>query len=399
MTLRLLLFCLPLLLLTACEDDDECKCSPLVPELDVPATYEFIRDGVSTVAFSGQTDRLAMVDELSASLKDFSSTEAELDAQFTNPEGADPFQNPDLNASTKSIRSKVAASRDLFFADATNSAEIKADFDTWIAAQVNEVFPAQFELAAPGQPGRILDGDNTRYVDAKGREYDQLIVKSLIGALSLDQAVNNYLRPSVLDEADNREQNELAMTAEGKPYTTMEHKWDEAYGYVFGGQDDPADPLPQLGSGDALLNKYLGRVENQGGFEGIAQQIYDAFRVGRAAIVAGEYDIRDRQAELISERLSQVVAVRAIYYLDAGAERLAADPADRSGAFFHDLSEGYGFVYSLRFTRSASGQPYFTHAEVEDMLAQLDAGNGFWDVEASTLAALSDRIRIVSASL
>jgi hypothetical protein len=41
--------------------------------------------------------------------------------------------------------------------------------------------------------------------------------------------------------------------------------------------------------------------------------------------------------------------------------------------------EGYGFIFSLQFTYDASGNPYFSHAEVEAMLDELEAGNGFWD--------------------
>jgi uncharacterized protein YjaZ len=43
----------------------------------------------------------------------------------------------------------------------------------------------------------------------------------------------------VLDEADNRTNNDAKVLEEGELYTTMEHKWDEAYGYLYG---DPSIP-------------------------------------------------------------------------------------------------------------------------------------------------------------
>ena len=104
---------------------------------------------------------------------------------------------------------------------------------------------------------------------------------------------------------------------EGKSYTTMEHKWDEAYCYLFGVSSDESDPLATLGE-DAFLNKYLSRVERDSDFEGIAQQVFDAFKLGRAAIVAGDYSVRDEQANIIRELISKVIAVRAVYYLQQG---------------------------------------------------------------------------------
>ena len=42
---------------------------------------------------------------------------------------------------------------------------------------------------------------------------------------------------------------------------------------------------------------------------GIADAIYDAFKLGRAAIVAKDYTLRDEQAAIIKVELSKVVGV------------------------------------------------------------------------------------------
>ena len=53
----------------------------------------------------------------------------------------------------------------------------------------------------------------------------------------------------------------------------------------------------------------------------------------------------------------------------------------------------YGFIYSLQFTRKpGTNAPYFTKAQVDGFIAQLMAGNGFWDVTPATLDAISDTI-------
>jgi hypothetical protein len=370
------------LFFTACQDDDDTRL-----ELEVPSDYIFTRDAQSTVSFSGQTTRIRMAEELAVAMKDFDQTAEGLANIFRNTEGTMPFTDADLNASTKSIRSKVAASRDLFFTNTTASTAIRNTMDEWLTAQVTEVFPNRNEVAAVGQAGQIADGSSVRYINANGLEYNQAVAKSLIGALMYDQAVNNYLSTSVLDEGTNRDDNNMGTVVDGSPYTSMEHKWDEAFGYLFGGAQNPAKPLDDLGAGDDFLNKYLGRVEDDTDFAGIAAEVELAFRTGRAAIVAGDYAERDRQATIIKENLTKVLAVRAVYYLKQGEAALTASPANIGGAF-HDLSEGYGFVYSLRFV---AGQDTTV---VDGWISDLTnaSGNGFWGLDTTVLASIANEI-------
>ncbi|MFC0605546.1 DUF4856 domain-containing protein [Winogradskyella pulchriflava] len=368
-------------LFTSCSSDDN---SSNNNNVDAPAAYQFERNGISTVSYSGQTDRLLMGGELGSALKNSSNTEAILDGMFTNT--GNYFSNEELNNSTKDIRSKTAASTDYYSANTTESNAIKADFDGWISSQVNEVFPNWNTDASAGVAGNIEDaGGTTRYVSAKGLEYDQAFVKGLIGALTADQILNNYLSTSVLDEGDNRTNNDNNVLLEGANYTNMEHKWDEAFGYLYGTDNPVAPELNQ----DSFLNKYLLRVNSDEDFSDFAETIYDAFKLGRAAIVAKDYDLRDEQAEIIREKISEVIGIRAVYYLQAGKESLGTDYASA----FHSLSEGYGFVYSLQFTRQPNTNvPYFTRAEVQTYLDQLMAGNGFWDVTSTTLDEIAEDI-------
>ena len=388
-----LLLLLTVLVFSACDDD-----GPIGPSFEVPTTYSFQRDGNSSVSFSGQTTRIAMAEELSAGMLDFNQTELRLLEMFRNQtatgEDADPFMDPVLNTATKSISSKVAASEDFFSANTTGQAVIRQQFETWISKQTSEIFSNTTTLAAEGVAGQIADGSTTRYVNRQGLEFNQFLTKSLIGALMLDQTVNNYLSPAVLDAANNREENDAGILADGTNYTTMEHKWDEAFGYVYGAAPDPANANQTTGADDNFLNKYLGRVEGDSDFTGISQRIFDAFKTGRAAIVAGDYDERDRQAEQLREDLSMIIGIRAVYYLQQAKLGLEqAEPA--YGTAFHDLSEGYGFIFSLQFTRQPNSRdPYFTNEEVNNMLSDLldDGANGLWNVTPATLDALSNMI-------
>lgn len=370
----------------SCSNDDEITNHSVV----APETYVFERDGNSTVSFTGQTTRVLMAEDIITALMDPSKTASKIDAMFAHVEGEANFSNADLNASDKNVRSKVAASIDYFSANTTDANAIKADFDSWIKGQVDSVFPNWETDAARGVAGKIQEagGGSVRYVNAKGLEYNQAFNKGLTGALMVDQALNNYLGTAVLDEATNRADNDAGTVVSGKNYTNMEHKWDEAYGYVYGLNANAANPNLDLGA-DSFLNKYIGRVEGDTDFVGIADDIFQAFKLGRAAIVAKNYEVRDQQAEIIKEKISEIIGIRAVYYLQQAKPLLITN----TGAAFHDLSEGFGFIYSLQFTRKPNAnEPYFTKSEVDAFIATLTKNNGFWDITEAELDAMSNTI-------
>ena len=383
----LLLLTISSLLFVSCDpNEDNDPIDTPEPTL-APATYNFARDGATTVSYSGQSTRIAMGQEFVSALKDETKTEAELDAMFDHQAGSADFSDADLNASSKNIRSKTAASTDLFSSNTTDATAIKNQFDSWIAEQVSDVFPNWSSDASAGVAGKIQEagGGSTRYVNVKGVEINQAINKGLIGGLMADQMLNNYLGSAVLDAGTNTADNDAGTLADGKNYTTMEHKWDEGFGYLYGADDQEN---PTLGA-DSFLNKYLARVDGDTDFQGIATTIYDAFKLGRAAIVNKDYLTRDAQVDIIRENVSKVIAIRAVYYLQQGKANLGTDWASS----FHDLSEGFGFVYSLQFTRQpGTSSAYFSTSEVNAFITTLSSGNGFWDLTADQLDAMSETI-------
>jgi hypothetical protein len=385
---KLLLFLtISSLLLVSCDPNEDNDPIDNPEPTVAPATYNFARDGATTVSYSGQSTRIAMGQEFVSALKDETKTEAELDAMFDHQAGSADFSDADLNASSKNIRSKTAASTDLFSSNTTDATAIKNQFDSWIAEQVSDVFPFWSSDASAGVAGKIQEagGGSTRYVNTKGIEINQAINKGLIGGLMADQMLNNYLGSAVLDAGTNTADNDAGTLADGKNYTTMEHKWDEGFGYLYGADDQEN---PTLGA-DSFLNKYLSRVDGDTDFQGIATTIYDAFKLGRAAIVNKDYLTRDAQVDIIRENVSKVIAIRAVYYLQQGKANLGTDWASS----FHDLSEGFGFVYSLQFTRQpGTSSAYFSTSEVNAFITTLTSGNGFWDLTADQLDEMSESI-------
>jgi hypothetical protein len=165
----------------------------------------------------------------------------------------------------------------------------------------------------------------------------------------------------------------------------MEHKWDEAFGYIFGGSTTPATPLLDLGN-DQFMNKYLGRLEGDDDYAGIAAETEAALRRGRAAIVAGDYAARDAAASIVIENLKKVITVRSVFYLMQGKIGLETGQAT-FGTAFHDLSEGYGFIYSLRFfgDDDATSDGYLN-------TLRNASGNGWWDIDPAVLETMAREI-------
>ena len=189
------------LTLSSCSSDDD---SDILNEknIEVPVSYEFTRNGASTVNFEGQTTRLQMSAEILSNFTDFDNASEEMLLNMFANENS-PFANENLNASSKSIKSKVAASNLYFATNNVEASEIKADFEAWITEQMTTVKANKDVLAEAGQAGQIAQGTRVRYVNGKGLELNQAFAKSLIGGLLADQILNNYLSQPVLDEADN----------------------------------------------------------------------------------------------------------------------------------------------------------------------------------------------------
>ena len=363
------LLLLPLALIsftfTSCDDDDDQ--GSVIPSIQTPDTYSFERNNESTVSYSGQTTRLEQADELYAALNSEGSTAAALDLMFNGSDGSSAgFANDLLNGTSKIIGSKTASST------LAGSATTKERFNQYIADFASNVAPNWNMDAAPGMPGSITspDGGSTYQINAMGQELDQLFFKGLIGAFTLDQIVNNYIHPNQLDSGTRIDDNDNGILSDGKPYTDMEHKWDEGFGYLYGQEGDLDDVGATVGSMPAgsgnLLMKYFKKVNADGGYEpGIGQTVYDAFIMGRTAIVNRDYDLREAQADIIQVELSKVVGYYAIHYLN---DYLAKVEEGNVAKAHHSLSEAYGFILSLQFTNNGNDEPYMSKGDVEYFL-------------------------------
>ena len=371
---------------TSCSKDDETIIVDPKFNYTTPETYKFERNANSTVDFTGQSTRILMLDEMSTYVKNqardgFSVNNVKLQNMYANANNE--FSTAALNTPGKQLKDKTAASKDYFSLNlgGGSSVEQVAVRNFFESTFVDLNIASQGTNASAGIAGKYGTGTSTRYFSANGLEPVQVFLKGSIGAIFLDQVVNNYLSINKLDEATNKENNTNKVLDGTTNYTKMEHTWDEAYGYVFGA------------SGDKFLSEYITKVNADTDFNTIKADISLAFRKGRAAIVANDYETRNAQINIIKQKLALVVAVRSVYYMQVGKGKLVTElgiPA------FHDLSEGYGFIMSLRYTnKPGTNNPYFTKIEVDAMLASLTSGtNGLWDIDnlGPKLDAISNQI-------
>ena len=341
-------------------DNDNSNTNTIV----APDSYEFTRNGESSVSFSGQTTRLMQAEELYAELNSSEATETGLDLMFNgDSNGSAGFSDASLNGTSKIIGSKTAAST------LAGSATTKARFDNMINDFATNVVPNWGSDAGVGQAGAIStpDGAKTYHLNAQGQEIDQLFFKGLIGAFTLDQIVNNYIHPNQLDSGTRVDDNDNDVLSGDNNYTDMEHKWDEGFGYLYGLEgDNLASAGTTPSGGGSLLMKYFKKVNDEGGYEpGIAQTVYDAFVMGRTAIVNKDYALRDQQAAIIKVELSKVIGYYAIHYMNDFVSKLEA--GNVAGAH-HSISEGWGFLLSLQFTNNGNDEPFMDKSTVESFL-------------------------------
>ncbi len=325
-------------------------------------------DNNSSVDFSGQASRIAMMKELDAYMK--TGLTANVDAQkmkdmFENKNNA--FAAAALNTSGKDIISKTAQSFSVTAGDLE-----KNQFKTWMDA-LAATSASHGQTASAGTAGLL---DSKYLVDAKGFEYGQFIQKGLMGAMMMDQINNIYLA----EEKQNAD-NKTVVT--GKNYTQLEHHWDEAYGYLTQNEVYPkADPATAGKYLETYLGSYVRQVTPaEGGVNGA--DVFKAFLVGRAAIVNNDNGTRTNQIAYIRTNIEKSIAIVAVSYLNK------TKTATTSGAKFHSLSEGTGFIYSLRYGYNAK----INATQSNQLLSQLmGKTNGFWDLTNADIDAVRDVI-------
>ena len=356
--------------LSSCKKEDD------PTGLDVPSTYEFTRDGSSTVSYSGQTERLNMLTLLSNYMKESNTVGATaLDAQkmkdmFANEN--DPFNGATFG---KKLKDKCYQN---------DVAMFEAFMDDLATASTAT------GTASNGVAGVLVDGNTSSTtegyrVNANGVELTQVIEKGLMGAVFFFQAMEEYLGEDRMGTGGNDD------LAEGKNYTNMEHYFDEAFGY-FG---VPID-FPNAATIDdaRFWGKYC-NSRNGGLYEGINDEIATAFRTARAAIVAKDYQARDEAIQTIQQKWAIIIASTAVDYLRKGK---SGEPNYKR---HHALSEAIGFLMSLDYHFNGGNSvnpPHYSQTHVGHAQSMLHAGTNLYTLSDADIDEIIGHIQMAFPS-
>jgi hypothetical protein len=346
-------------------DDGSCEYA-----IEVPDTYAFTdASGNNTVSYTGQRQRLNMLSEMTTYLKSANTPGTALDAEtllamYANDGYTwEDSEGLEMTGSSKQLKNKtvggLAEYTDMFEGYMTGIADASAA----TVAGVTD--------GGAGQAGVVLSTTNPskQYLqNAQGQEWTQLIEKGLMGACFMYNISSVYLASGKMD-VNNADP--VDPTA-GKYYTTMEHHWDEAYGYFTDAVDYP----------DNGTNRFWGKYAfGREGTLSSATKISEAFRLGRAAISNDNMVVRDAQIEVINRELERVAAGTAIHYLNDAITDFG-DDALRN----HELSEFKAFLQAAQFIAGTS----VTTAEVEHLLE--DLGEDYYNVTTASITEVRDEL-------
>jgi hypothetical protein len=305
-----------LIFLTSCDKDDDVN---QIKAYEVPITYDF-----TGADYSSSTTRIKMAVELNSFLGSATSailSQATADNLFNNTNA--PFANASLNTSGINLAEKTA-----------DASVFKGFVDQHVAYSSANTTPA-----TNGTAGFIPRGSGKILVGPQGLEYNQAVAKGMMGSLFFKEAM------AILSTIAN--ENNIT-TTEG--VTAMQRRWDEAFGYL--GIPADYDTAKVYANTDAdrplLWGGYLaerGKPIKAGG------TLFEAFRKGRAAIGAKDYVVRDQQIKIIEETWEKLAAIAALSYVTIPQ---ASSSIGNLGTQFHALSEGYGFILSLKYRPTRS---------------------------------------------
>ena len=369
MHLRTLSVLLPAAFIFLLGCTDESVVDPGDDGIPVPAAYAFdsrFEEGTSSVFYGGQVVRNLLVNDLKIHVdglsKDGAAAIAEEDL-LRRYEYQDVYDLTTLtSAGTTPLLedgySRIATEKDLIG---------KLDGAPLIGwgQPADAVLRGYFQQIAANSEDASKRGTPAAYTSDDGVDMSQMINKILLGAVVYSQATGTYLN-TILDRDNGAPSGDNA-------FTTMEHAWDEAFGYFGAARDyaqysdqDLADDLLWRDSNSDgaidLQSEYNyayarnAAKRDQGGtgvdFTG---DIFQAFLEGRTAIVneASAQQIA-AQRDIIVSTWDEVVASTVVHYINDTMDDMASvtdeQLEDKNNAALNThWAEMKGYAFALQY--------------------------------------------------
>lgn len=333
------------LVISSCKDEEPVD---FKLEYPIPSTYEF-----ENVDYSGQTDRLNQLEQLTNYLKTANTPNVKLDEQKLR----DMFENTNGNGNGAFDFESSKQLKDKCFGP--HVAKIEA-YIAAIAKASESTVPA-----ANGVAGVMMSDDGTKsyLFDENGVEYVQYIEKELMGSVFYYQATSVYMGSEKMDV-----DNEIVEPGKG---TAMEHHWDEAYGYLGVPNDFPVNK-----EGLRFWGKYC---DGRDALLGTNEALSFALRKGRMAIYMKDLETRDQAIAEARKAWEDVCAGTAIHYINDALGNMGDDLVRN-----HVLSEAKAFVTNLTF----NPERRIELDQIEQVLTL--NGSNFYEVSSSDLQQARD---------
>ncbi|MYE87546.1 DUF4856 domain-containing protein [Candidatus Poribacteria bacterium] len=365
------------LFIVGCGDDETEDVEDLLLEkeaagttlIEVPPAYVFdsrFEQGKSSVAYSGQTVRNLLLQDLKVLIDSLAK------------DGAQPIAVQDmlnlyayddaLNLKSLSTAGAMPVVESHYSAISTGKSlvgKISGDVVIGYNRTADDLVNEWFQIIADNSQDPAKLGTPAVYTTDDGVDLTQMINKVLIGAVPYYQATGVYL--AGLLERDNSEARNGT-----DPYTSMEHGWDEAFGYfgaardyfrytdvqLAGGVDDFTFDSNGDGSIDFKseynfgLSRNAGKRDKGGSGVDLTREIFDAFLRGRTFIAnqGTEVDII-QQRELAANGMEKVIAATAVHYINdtlSDMSNLGTDAENRVNLNKH-WAEMKGFTVALQY--------------------------------------------------
>ena len=286
---------------------------------------------------------------------------ANFNAPFrTIPAAVTNYTADQLNSSVVQLRNATGASG--------NQLAVWKQFERYFS-DIDVASLSINDTAKAGKAGKAYATSSTsKYLlDANGVETNQMIQKGLIGAFEYDYIANILLSDNSINSADN------SRLVTGKNYTELEHNWDVAFGLFTTNKVYAINATNTNSGGERYLASYAREYGNSA-FDNDFLKIHPAFLKGRAAVVNNDLTEAKAQAKIIKTILEKVMARAGAEYIKKWKEN--ADIA----AGQHQLAEGLGFIYSLRFAKVHGGDVAFSDGLLNDLI--YSNTNGIWGLTA-----------------
>jgi hypothetical protein len=382
---------LPLLLLgTAACDGGPIGPDPVDTGIPVPTAYLFdsrFQPGVSSVSYSGQTVRNLLTQDLKTAIGRLGKAGA---SPITAQDLRNLYEyNDALNLSTLTEGGSAPARETRYSAIATGkslkSAPIAAEPVIGYGKTVDQLMGEWFQVIAANSQDPAKLGTPAVYTTADGVDLSQMIEKVLHGAVAYQRGTGNYLA-TVLQQPNTAAE-------AGKPYTKMEHFWDEAFGYFGAARDFARYTDAQLAgkstdftfdsNGDGKIDfeseynfafaKSAGKRDKGGTGVDFTKEIFDAFLKGRTLIVnQGTTQEIAAEATKVSQTWEKIIVATVVHYInDVLADMSTLTAGEVAGknkaALNTHWAEGKGYAVGLQFNPAKQ----ITTAQLEQFHALL----------------------------